>query len=333
MKAGSEDNRKIRIFLTGAGGAGTIEVIRSLRASGRYFVVTGDASPYAAGYALADRSYVMPWASHSSYEGAMRSILVDERPDFVVPLIDEEIPLVHRLVTREFPGVRVVAPRLDFCEDTLDKWRMAVSFREHGLSVAETWLATETAGVRFPAIVKPRVGRGSRGFAVVENREKLAEYLDRSGEPPDRFIVQERLEGREFTTSAVVALGGPLLAVVPKEAVVKKGITQLGITRRVPAIDALIAAMQDAMRADGPFNVQLMLGEDGVPRVFEVNPRYSTTVALTLGAGLDEVDVVVRKALGEDVGTLSWRRDVMMVRYTAQVFVPVADWKVTDRSR
>lgn len=325
--------RPIRIFLTGAGGAGTIEVIRSLRATGRYFVITGDASPYAAGYALADRSYVMPWASDDRYEAAMRSILADERPDFVVPLIDEEIPLVHRLVAREFPDARVVAPRLEFCEDTLDKWRMAVCMREHGLSVAETWLATDTAGARFPAIVKPRVGRGSRGFAVVETRDRLAEYLDRTGEAPDRFIVQEKLEGREFTTSAVVALGGPLLAVVPKEAAVKKGITQLGITRRVPAIDTLIAGIQDHLHADGPFNVQLMLGSDGVPRVFEINPRYSTTVALTLGAGLDEVDVVVRKAMGEDVGPLSWRADVMMVRYTSQMFVPVADWNVTDRSR
>src|SRR5262249_23501338 len=116
------------------------------------------------------------------------------------------------------------------------------------------------------------------------------------------------------------------------EAAVKKGITQLGITRRVPAIDALIAGIQESMRADGPFNVQLMLGEDGVPRVFEINPRYSKTAALTLGAELEDVDVVVRRALGEDTGPLSWRADVMMVRYSAQVFVPVEDWNVTDRS-
>jgi carbamoyl-phosphate synthase large subunit len=157
--------------------------------------------------------------------------------------------------------------------------------------------------------------------------------LERSGRPADEFIVQERLEGREFTTSAVVALGGPTLAVVPKEAVVKKGITQVGVTRAIPAIDTLVRDIQDRMRADGPFNVQLMLGETGKPKVFEINPRYSTTVALTLGAGLDEVDVVLRHARGESVGPLSWRPDLMMVRYTTQVFVPEAEWQPIDRTR
>lgn len=322
----------IRIFLTGAGGAGTIEVIRSLKATGRYYVITGDASPYAGGYAIADRSYLMPWASDARYEAALRSILVDEKPDFVVPLIDEEIALVHRLVATEFPEAKVVAPRPEFCDDTLDKWHMAVRFREHGLSVARTWLASSPDDGEYPAIVKPRTGRGSRGFAVVETKDRLLDYLRNSGEPPERFVVQEKLEGREFTTSAVVALGGPLLAVVPKEALVKKGITQLGVTRRVPAIDRLVEGIQEHLRADGPFNVQLMLGADGTPRVFEVNPRYSTTVALTLGAGLDEVDVVVRKALGEDVGSLEWKPDIMMVRYTAQAFVPEAEWTPIDRS-
>jgi len=119
---------------------------------------------------------------------------------------------------------------------------------------------------------------------------------------------------------------------VPKEAMVKKGITQVGVTREIPAIDRLVREIQECMHADGPFNVQLMLTPQGVPKVFEINPRYSTTVALTLGAGLDEVDVVLRRALGETVGPLHWRPETMMVRYTAQVFMPEADWHPVDVS-
>ncbi len=72
-----------------------------------------------------------------------------------------------------------------------------------------------------------------------------------------------------------------------------------------------------------------MLGDDGVPRVFEINPRYSTTVALTLAAGIDEVDVVIRSALGEDVGELRFEPDLMMLRYTAQVYVKEGEWHPT----
>lgn len=324
--------RSIRVFLTGAGGAGTIEVIRSLKATGRYYVITGDASASAGGYAFADRSYVMPWVIDPRYEAVVREILVNERPDFVIPLIDEEIGLVHRIVSAEFPSVRVVAPRPEFCDSMLDKFEMAEKMTPLGLSVARTWLASDASSAEFPAIVKPRTGRGSRGFAVVESKKALDRYIAGTEQPAERFIIQEKLEGREFTTSAVVALGGPLLTVVPKEAMIKKGITQVGVTRRVPAIERLIRDIQDRLRADGPFNVQLMLGADGQPKVFEINPRYSTTVALTLGAGLDEVDVVLRHALGEPIGSLDWRPDVMMVRYTAQVFVDEAGFRPIDRS-
>lgn len=326
--------RQTSVLLTGAGGAGTIAVIQSLKAMKRYRIITGDASAHAGGYAFADRSYVMPWVIDPKYEGVVRSILAEERPDFVIPLIDEEIGLVHALVAREFPTIKVVAPRPEFCEDMLDKWRMAQRMTELGLSVAKSWLASDASAIAFPAIVKPRVGRGSRGFAVVETKAALTEYLARAKGSPDDFVVQEQLTGREMTTSAVVALGGPLLAVVPKEATVKKGITQVGVTRAIPAVDKLVRDIQERMRADGPFNVQLMLGADGVPKVFEINPRYSTTVALTLGAGLNEVDVVLRHALGEEIppSMLEWKADVMMVRYTAQAFVDEKAWAPVDRS-
>jgi carbamoyl-phosphate synthase large subunit len=321
--------RPIRVLMTGAGGAGTIEIILSLRRSNRYEIVVADAGRHSYGFHLADRAYVIPFGAAATFSDAMAAILERERPDFVIPLVDEEIPKVHALVDAAFRGqTRVVGPRLEFAELALDKFRMATALAEKGLSTARTVLASEVPqGFPFPAIVKPRAGRGSRGVEVVHDREALAAYLGRASQPASRFVVQERHGGREFTTSVVVGLDGKLLAVVPKEAVDKRGITQVGVTRRVPAVDTLCAAMQQQLRADGPFNVQLMLGPDGVPYVFEVNPRYSTTVALTLAAGIDEVDVVMRHALGESIGPLSYEADLMMLRYSAQLYLPESEWE------
>ena len=41
------------------------------------------------------------------------------------PLVDEEIPKVHRFVRAEMPNVRIVGPTLEFSELTMDKWEMA----------------------------------------------------------------------------------------------------------------------------------------------------------------------------------------------------------------
>lgn len=317
-----------RVFITGAGGAGTIEIIRSLRAKGRYEIIVADASPYSAGLALADRGYVIPFGSSPAFRSRMRELLQLERPAFVIPLVDEELPIVHALVAEEFRGkITVVAPCLEFCTSMLDKWEMYQRLSEHRLSVARTWLASEAQGkCEFPAIIKPREGRGSRGFAYIDSAAELTAYLSEASLPPDRYIVQERLMGAEYTTSAVVTLSGETLAVVPKEVLSKKGITQLGATREVPSIDRLCRDIQERLKANGPFNVQLVLDKNGTPWVFEVNPRYSTTVALTLAAGIDEVDCVLRQADGLSNEPLKFQPDLLMIRYQTQLYVPEAEW-------
>jgi carbamoyl-phosphate synthase large subunit len=320
----------IKVFFTGCGGAATIEVMKALKATGLYEVVAADAILTSAGFAWADRAYVVPFGADDAFEEALREILSRERPDFIVPLVDEEIPKVHRFVQAEMPGLRIVGPTLEFSDLVLDKWTMAQALEAKGLSVARTWLASEASAATYPAIVKPRQGRGSRGLAFLDGPDDLRRYLAAAGKPADRFIVQERLTGREFTTSVVVALDGTPLAIVPKEATDKRGITQVGITRKSDAIDRLCAGITRALDPRGPYNVQLILDERDAPRVIEINPRYSTTMALTLAAGVNEVDAVLRHARGEDPGPLTFTADLMMLRYTAQVYVKESEWTPID---
>jgi carbamoyl-phosphate synthase large subunit len=320
----------IKVFFTGGGGAGTIEAVKALKALGGYEIVTADATPSSAGFSWADRSYVIPFGADDAFVDALREIVIRENPDFIIPLVDEEIPKVHRFVREEQPALRIVGPTLEFSELVLDKWTMAQALDQHGLSVARTWLASDAGKATYPAIVKPRKGRGSRGLAFLDGPRDLASYLAATPLPADQYIVQERLRGPEFTTSVVVALDGTLLAIVPKEAADKRGITQVGITRNVPAIDELCRQITNALAPRGPYNVQLIVTSDGVPRVIEINPRYSTTMALTLAAGVNEVDAVLRHARGEDPGPLTFTPDLMMLRYTAQIYVKESEWHPVD---
>lgn len=321
----------IKIFFTGGGGAGTIEAVKALKAQGRYEVVTADATPTSAGFAFADRSYVVPFGADEQFVPALREIVRREHPDYIVPLVDEEIPKVHAFVASEVPHIKVIAPAPAFCDLVLDKWPMARALREHGLPVAATWLASDAGTATYPAIIKPRQGRGSRGLAFLDGPSDLAAYL--AGKQADQFIVQERLAGPEFTTSVVVGLDNTLLSIIPKEAVDKRGITQVGVTRAVPEISKLCTDITRVLVPSGPYNVQLIFGSDRVPRVIEINPRYSTTMALTLASGVNEVDAVLRHDRGEDPGQLTFEPDLMMLRYTAQVYVKEADWQPIDLRR
>ena len=320
----------IKVLFTGGSGAATIEAVKALKARGEYEVVTADALRNSAGFTFADRSYVVPWGVDDDFERVLAEIVDREHPDYIVPLVDEEIPKVHAFVRSRESGTKVVAPAPSFCNLVLDKWTMARALAEHQLPVAATWLASDAGAATYPAIVKPRQGRGSRGLAFIDRPADLSAYLATAPKPNDQYIVQERLIGPEFTTSAVVGLDNTFLTAVPKEAVEKRGITQVGVTRSVREIDQLCRDITRDLKPCGPYNVQLILGSDRVPRVIEINPRYSTTMALTIASGVDEVDAVLRHDRGLDPGRLTFEPDLMMLRYTAQIYVKERDWHPID---
>jgi len=203
-----------------------------------------------------------------------------------------------------------------------DKYRTYLRLRDAGHAVPETWLASERVGPsEFPLIVKPRQGRGSRDVERVTDGEELAAYLEHTEREPDELLLQEFLPGEEYTTSVVGTADGELLGVVPKEAIEKDGSTVVGATREAPAVVASCRAVFDTLEPAGPMNVQQILDEDGTPRTIEINPRFSSTSCLTVAAGVDEFDLLVRDALGDPVEPVEdYEPERYLLRYDDHLF-------------
>ena len=308
------------ILLTGAGGGALPGLITSLRARG-YRVIAADASAQAVGLLLADAGHVIPFGHTPEFLPKLREVCRSERVDVVLPLVDEELVPASFL---EDDGIAVVLPRRPFVEMCLDKFVLMERMRAEGFDVPATRLASEGIGdLVFPLVAKPRSGRGSRGVAVLGTDEELAQHLHAVGLPADRMILQEHVEGTEFTVSVVVGRSGVTSAVVPKEIILKRGITQSAVTRRSAAIDSYCRRLQQVFSADGPFNVQLRVdAHTGSPRAFEINPRFSTTVSLTVAAGVDEPGELIAQFLGQPApADLPWNEGVVLLRHMADTFL------------
>lgn len=314
------------VLLTGAGGAALPSMIDRLHAK-KYRVVAVDADPNAAGLYLADRGYRVPLAADPAFPDALRAICHAERVVALVPLVDEELLPVARLAEEE--GVALIAPHPAFTALCLDKYALMRRLADVGLPVPETRLLREGwDGMPFPLILKPRTGRGSRGVRVVATPDELENYLATVRLGADATLIQRCVEGTEYTVSVVVWRDGMVRAVVPKQIIDKRGITRLAVTRKNDAIDRLCRNIQEQLRADGPFNVQLRLDASGVPLPFEINPRFSTTVTLTQAAGIDELGLLVDMAFGRTVSAESWnwREGVTLVRRTVDAFLTVGEY-------
>jgi carbamoyl-phosphate synthase large subunit len=113
---------------------------------------------------------------------------------------------------------------------------------------------------------------------------------------------------------------GQVRAVVPKRVICKRGITRIAVTEYSNAIDRVCREVQEKLHANGPFNVQCII-KGGVPYIFEINPRFSTTTVLTIEAGVDEVGGLIAEAMGEPYEWGDFQNGVTLVRRTEHVFM------------
>jgi carbamoyl-phosphate synthase large subunit len=326
------------VVVTGVGSTGGTGTIQALQEHTDHEVVGVDMDPGATGFHLLDSCRVIPRADDDPWPSELARVVGEFDADAVVPLVDEELARLPRLAGRLPDDVGIVAPRQSVVDDALDKYRMTRRLSDEGLSVPDTRLATEADDLStgdFPIIVKPRRGRGSRGVEKLDERADLDTYLEDSDRPPSELLLQDHVTGTEFTTSVVTTRENRLLSVVPKEAIAKDGCTVHGATRLDPAVVASCKRIFEALSPGGPINVQQIADEEtGEVRTIEINPRFSSTACLTVEAGVNELDLLVRDAIGERVEAPDgFEADLHLVRYTDELYVQESELSTADRKQ
>ena len=309
------------VMVTGAGGAALPGLIRHLRGRG-HRVVAGDMDPEAIGLLLADAGHVLPAGASDAFGPAVSRICAREGVRVLIPLVDEELIAAKRL---EHADLAVLTPRAEAVALFLDKGRLMGALASRGIAVPETWcLSDSPPSIKGPVVVKPRSGRGSRGVRTLASTAEIKSFRDGLAGKAEDWIVQRWIDGPEFTVSVVAWTDGSVQSVVPKRIIEKRGITWRAVSERQDDIDALGRAVQHRLRPDGPFNMQLRLdGSGGRPMLFEINPRYSTTLSLTLAAGVDEIGMLIDQAVGQrdPAPRNDWCPGVTLFRHLGDTFL------------
>ncbi|MFA6548420.1 MAG: ATP-grasp domain-containing protein [Candidatus Margulisiibacteriota bacterium] len=317
--------KKIRVLFSGAGGSGATGIINGLRASGRYWIVAVDANRYSAGLYLADYGEVVPLVTHKDYFKRIKRLMDRHKIDVYMPLIEEELLPAYDFIKYN-PGITLILPRREFTDLVLNKYNMVKAFQQAGINCPATYLDREIDKNTFrnKLFLKPISGRGSQGIAIIESKNDYVQYFARqSTYKQSDVILQQYIEGDEYTVSAVVGKKGWVYAVVPKKIIKKQGITYSSVTEKNPLIDAVVRKIQNIFRANGPFNVQLKIFK-GKAYILEVNPRFSTTVVHTIAAGVNEIDCIIRDYLGiyDDKKVIPFKKGLVMLRHFTQLYLP-----------
>lgn len=276
-------------MFTGGGGAGNEAIYRQWQ--DRYEMIFADADIGAIDPSIpVTQRREIPFANAPGYSDVVGKLCRELDIDLLIPGVDEELPLMPE-VANVAPETEILVPDPEFVSQSMDKLRSAQILQQEGLAAPVTATMADAEICTYPCFAKPRRGRGSRGIRVLEDREEAAAYHVLSGLPAEDILLQELLQGREFTVMMAADRVGNLHAIVPVEVQIKRGIT---IRARVVIDDDVIdgcRAVHGALGPTGCYNIQLMLTEDRRVVPFEINPRVSTTFCLGIAAGIDPVSI------------------------------------------
>lgn len=310
-----------RVAVSGAGGPAGVAVIRALLRAG-HEVVALDADPSAAGFQLPGvRFGVVPRFDDDSYANVLTSLVETTNVQALICTVAEEYaPLTAVASTLSDLGCRTWIPELEAVERCLDKGAFAFAMEEYGIAHPAT-ATTPRASRRLPGpwIVKPRRGRGSRGFAFIDNARDLRRTLRRDKE----LLAQSRLVGEEFTADVLVDRNGQVVTCVPRWRLeTRGGISVKGLTFDSPEVTRVCAEVVAATGITGPLNIQGMVNSSGTVSVIELNPRFSGGLPLTLAAGADVVGAYLQAILEPErrIAPLYFDVGVRMTRYFEEIF-------------
>lgn len=196
--------------------------------------------------------------------------------DLILPMPEPELLALAEAwdEVRELP---LLMNRPEVVRCFCDKEQAGRWFARHDLPAPETRLLSQAEELPLPLFAKPRFGYGSRQLfrldKAEERRRAMAEL------PGEAFVVQRYLSDDlgEFTC-AVVAVGQDVRAIVLKRQL-QGGMTSQATVECHPAIEALLEQVARCVGAPCFLNVQLRLTTEG-PFIFEINPRFSSTVRM-----------------------------------------------------
>lgn len=295
---------------------------RALRAIGAFgSVVVADVDPLSPAVHVADRAYQVPLSSDPGYVDEIAAICHRERIGLIVPTIDEELPLFGGMRDAfAAMGVRIASSSREVAELCNDKFDLCRSLRTRGLPAAQSYLPSHLPpDLALPLFIKPRRGRGSVGAHRLRTRRELEFFLDYVEEP----VVQEFLDGAEYTIDMLCDFDGRPLSVVPRERVViRSGVTDRGRTTNDRALIDLGLACARTLSFAGAVNIQCRVTSRG-PVIFEINPRFSGGIPLTIAAGADFPRMLVDLTLGRPVPAQigRFRAGLWMTSYESSLFV------------
>lgn len=285
-----------KVLITGAGALLGQEIYRSLRHSTLItdlFIGFADPSPSAVGLYWSNASHVLPMACSDDYIDALIQLLRSNSYQFLIPGTDVELPKIASARERieSASGCKVIVSSKNVIDISNDKFLTASFLSSHGFLPPRSWTAQsiqdeDFSSLPYPLIVKPRNGARSIGVMKINSPDQLLHSVLSTDKP----VIQECIgsSDTEFT-AGTVSFGSKCFSTILLRRTLRDGNTWTAQVVNDRTLQLAISQIAEQLKPYGPCNFQFRLDSNGLPRVFEINARFSGTTYMRTLSGFDEV--------------------------------------------
>ncbi|MCU5372178.1 MULTISPECIES: ATP-grasp domain-containing protein [Bacillus cereus group] len=316
--------REINILILSAGRRVELvqhfqKAMRDLNVKGN--IVAGDCSNTAPALYFADRTCKLPRISEPNYIEEIINICNQENISLIVPTIDTDLLLLaeNKEFIEEKTHAKVLISNskvIKICRDKINTQRF---LEEEGFGVPKMYTDEELIygeNIQFPLFIKPKSGSSSVNTFKVNNLAELKTYKSFINDP----LIQDFMEGEEFTVDVFLDFQGNVITVVPRLRIAtRSGEISKGKIVKDREIINDVTKLMKTLKPIGHITVQLMKTKKGIEYI-EINPRFGGGAPMSIQSGADSCGNLLRLLMGKKLNySEDYRENLTFIRFDSSI--------------
>jgi len=325
----------INILVTGAGGGVGQGIIKSLKMIKDLDIriITADMSALATGLYAGHKAYIVPACNSEKYLEKLEEIFEAEKINHYFPGTDVELEfcaIKKNYIEKTF-NVNTIISNVDAVRIADDKYLTFNFLKNNNFYHPQTFLPEEIKfqKLEYPLIVKPAIGCRSIGVSIVKNESELNSRLN-----TEKGLIIQELVGTsdDEYTCTIVIVGKKVSEVMILKRVLRSGDTFRAEPIKSEKLSNYVTEIALKLNINGSCNFQLRIDRNGIPKVFEINCRFSGTTPFCSQLGLNPVEFYLKNFMNIDY-EYNINYNNIVLRHWSEVIVNKENIEMLDKNK
>lgn len=266
-----------------------------------------------------DQFSIAPAANSEGFVAWIEAYVARHEITYCLPMSEAELAVLAKVSDGKIGQAQLLWAGKEAIGIGCDKLKTAEFISALGIPVPWTLPATaDVAPPEFPCLFKLRHSAGSKAVFVCKTIDEIHFYRERYPEA----VIQEYLpDGKQEITCAVYRSRSGRTEVLQMLRRLVGGFTGWAEVVDEVQVREQCVRIAEALNLFGAINIQLRMTPAG-PRIFEINPRLSSTVLMRHLAGYTDVLWMLEEAAGRDIQPEPQTPGTVLVRTQGAAILP-----------